>query len=444
MTEADQEVKNIKIKDLVLWTENPRDLINENADDQSIIDRALVDTTSKWNLTKLAKDMGDYYDLSELPTVVYHNKKPVVYDGNRRIILGKIKHKFVVIPEIFAELKIPDFPLVISCNVCSKEKALQNILRKHGESGSWNPLERDIFLHKFMNVKKSIFLVIEESTGIISNNPHLNVRFVRDEIFNSENLKKLGFTVREEQLYSTHDSEESKHILSDISKKIEKKEITTRKNRGQIIEVLDPSTQRAIDKNSDNKTSIIIRSKNLGNNLSNKNDQTEKTEQNSEDSSENNSKKASLINKRLSKRTSQKTTVLFGGKLYLVKGETSDLYRDIVDLHAFYSGNKERLSFTFPSLIRMSLRLLCETAAKEHGKSMDNYLQSNFAAAKGTLDKDLKTLLSNHSIDDAKIVQLLHTGAHSYKASTNIEQTLALSIIIGAILTITHGQEQVK
>ena len=28
--------------------------------------------------------------------IVFHGKKPVVYDGNRRMVLGKIKHELVV------------------------------------------------------------------------------------------------------------------------------------------------------------------------------------------------------------------------------------------------------------------------------------------------------------------------------------------------------------
>jgi len=56
----EQEVKYINIKDLVLWTENPRDPINANASDQDIVDRALDDGLLKWTLPKLAKEMGDY------------------------------------------------------------------------------------------------------------------------------------------------------------------------------------------------------------------------------------------------------------------------------------------------------------------------------------------------------------------------------------------------
>ncbi|MGB7415418.1 MAG: hypothetical protein WA902_14525 [Thermosynechococcaceae cyanobacterium] len=248
-----QEIKYFKIKDLVLWTENPRDPIDKNSSDQDIVNKALLDSSSKWSLKKLAKEMGDYYDFSELPTVVLHDKKPVVYDGNRRIILGKIKHRLVNISEKFQKLEIPDFPIEIPCNVCIENIALKNVLRKHGESGSWTPLERDIFLHKFMGESKSAFLVLEEKTRIISKNSHLNQGFVRDEVFNKENLRKLGFSIQGEELNSRHSEEESSQVLSNISKIIKDKVITTRKFRGQALEQLDPSARKIVDKNKDSE-----------------------------------------------------------------------------------------------------------------------------------------------------------------------------------------------
>ena len=251
----DQEVKYINIKELVLWTENPRDPIDENATDQDIVDRAINDSSGKWTLEKLAKEMGEYYDFSELPTVVYHGNKPVVYDGNRRIILGKIKHGFVTTPNE-SKIQIPDFPVEIPCNVCAEEIALKNVYRKHSDTGSWQPLERDIFLHKFMNQKKSPFLILEETTGIISKNPHLNKRFVKEEIFNEEILKSMGFFFKDDVLYSIHNNQEGYSILSDISQKIEAEDITTRKNRRKVIEVLEPSSQQLIDQNGKNKAHI--------------------------------------------------------------------------------------------------------------------------------------------------------------------------------------------
>lgn len=414
----EQEVKYINIKNLVLWTENPRDPIDENATDQDIVDRAINDKYSKWVLPKLAKEMGDYYDFSELPTVVYHGKKPVVYDGNRRMILGKIKHGLVTIPKD-TNIQLPDFPEEIPCNVCIQKIALNNVYRKHSDSGSWQPLERDIFLHKFMGEEKSSFLILEEDTGIISANPHLNQRFVKEEIFKEDSLKLIGFTIRKGRLNSVHSDSDAQSILSDISQKIKQKTISTRENRGKVIEVLEPASQVLIDHNRNNKLHLSKIRFDVP--------------------------KEDYKNQRLSKRTTKKESELFGGKLYLRIGEVSNLYRDIMDLYQFYIGKKHELSQTFPGIIRMSLRLLCETASKEdNNKKFENYLKGHFAEAKKSLDTDIKTTLSNHNVNENSIVQLLHTGAHNYQSSNNIEQTIAMSIIIGAILTISHGKEELE
>lgn len=413
----DQQVKYINIKDLVLWTENPRDPIDENATDQDIVDRALDDKLSKWTLSKLAKEMGEYYDFSELPTVVYHGSKPVVYDGNRRIILGKIKHSLVRLP-LEKKIQIPDFPIEIPCNVCTKKIALNNVLRKHGDTGSWQPLERDIFLNKFMGEPKSIFLALEEDTGILTSKPHLNQRFVKEEIFREDILNSLGFSFHNDRLQSIHSDDESSLILNDISNKIENKEISTRKNRGKIIEVLEPNSQKILDKNI--------------NKLSHRTNFSFNTPDNDYKET-----------KRQSKRTRRNSIEFFGGKLYLRTGEVSNLYRDIADLYQFYVSKKNELSQTFPSLIRMSLRLLCETAAKDDSnKKLDSYIKGHYQNAKNKFNKDIKTTLSNHNVNENSIIQLLHTGAHNYQSSNNIDQTIAMSIIIGSIITLSHGKEE--
>lgn len=407
-----QEVKYINIKDLVLWTENPRDPITATATDQHIVDKALEDRYQKWTLSKLAREMGDYYDFSELPTVVYHGKKPVVYDGNRRIILGKIKHDLVSIGDR-EPIDLPDFPQLIPCNVCSKKIALQNVYRKHSDSGSWQPLERDIFLHKFMGEKKSAFLVLEEDTGIISANPHLNQRFVKEEIFKDEILKTIGFSINNGRLQSVHSDAEGYQILEDISKKINAKQISTRNNRGKVIEVLEPSSQELIEQNKSKRKHV---------------------------SRINFGKPKEEKEQRQTKRSPKKETELFGGKLYLYMGDVSNLYRDITDLYQFYIDNKANLSHSFPSLIRMSLRLLFETAAKDKGKTIDGFVKNHFKDAKKTLDQNIKTTLSTQNVTENSIVQLLHVGAHNYDASNNMEQTIAVSLIVGAIISITHGK----
>lgn len=405
-----QKVKYINLRDLVLWTENPRDSIDPKATDQEVVENALADRNSKWTLSKLCKEMGEYYDLSELPTVVYHGNKPVVYDGNRRIILGKIKYKYVKVED--NKMDIPNFPNEIPCNVCSEDIAVLNVLRKHGDSGSWSPLDRDISLHKFLEKEKSIFLKFEENTGLIGNNLHLNQGFVKKEIFTPEKLNELGFGFEGDTLMSKHNHEQSRSILEDLVEQIAEKNITTRKNRGKVISVLQKQNRDIIGENK-------------GNSLKPLNYQSEE-------------KKPALKTQKQTRRTKRKQPELFGGKLYLEAGDVSNLYRDISDLYGFYASNKNDLSHSFPSLIRMSLRLLCECASN---KKLKEYLESHFKDAKKELNTDEKTTLSNQNVNEKTLPQLLNTGAHSYQTANNMEQTMAMSIIIGRILTLSHGKE---
>ena len=413
-----QEIKEISLADLVLWTENPRDPIDPRRSDQDVVDRAITDSGSKWNLRKLAREMGNHYDLSELPTVVFHGRKPVVYDGNRRIVLGKIKHGFVVVDDF--DEKISDFPAQIPCNVCTKSVALQNVYRKHADTGSWLPLERDVFLDKHMGKGKSSFLLMEENTGLITANPHLNQRFVKEEIFRDDILDRLGFSFKDGHLLSRHSAVESRAVLHDLSQKIKDKQISTRHNRGKVFETLDPEQQRVIDGHAGNKLQPVDLRESI------------------DDSA------AEASSQRRSRRTKLNDSMLFGGPLYLTMGIVSNLYRDIVDIHNFYVDNKRTLSDTFPSLIRMALRLLCEAAAKDCSQDLDKYVKTNFVAAKGTLGSDKKTSLSNQNVTETSILQLLHTGAHTYAASANMEQTLAISLIVGAILSTTHSKSVSK
>ena len=411
-----QEISEIPLHNLVLWTENPRDPIDPRASDQDVVNRAIADSGSKWNLAKLAKEMGSYYDYSELPTVVHHGKTPVVYDGNRRMVLGKIKYGLVSVNDF--DVDLPDFPRLIPCNVCSMDIALQNVFRKHADTGSWLPLERDIFLHKHMKKEKTHFLLMEESTGLISANQHLNQRFVKEEIFRVDILEKLGFSFDEGRLLSRHGAAEALAMLDDLSRKIKDKTISTRNNRGKVLEILDPSNQLLIDDHKHSELRPV--------DLKAASIREEK----------------SKIDQRRSRRTKPRDEELFGGHLYLRIGPVSNLYRDIVDLHSFYLEHKRRLSEAFPSLIRMALRLLCEAAAKDCSQSLDNYFKARFKDAKRALDQDKKTMLANQNVTEASIIQLLHTGAHNYSASSNMEQTLALSLIIGEVLVASHGKAE--
>lgn len=107
-----QQVEYIPLDDLVLWTENPRDPLDGDYTNDDVIRRATDGRNEKqWQLSKLSKEMGDRFDLSELPTVCRIDDGPKyrVYDGNRRVILAMLR-KAGLTTEGQQQLVPPDFP----------------------------------------------------------------------------------------------------------------------------------------------------------------------------------------------------------------------------------------------------------------------------------------------------------------------------------------------
>lgn len=414
-----QEIQNINIEDLVLWTENPRDPISPDSSDQDIADKAFADVDGRWNLKKLMTDMGGYYDYSELPIVVFDNGKPVVYDGNRRILLGKIKKGLVTVPSDYDldVTKIPIFPDELPCNVCSQEIALKSVCRKHSDIGSWDVLGRDMFMHKYMHEPKSIFLIVDEYTGLISRNPNLNKRFVKDEIFTDNVLEQLGFKAESGVLKSNLSVDGQKRVLEDLEEKINSKTISTRKNRYNVREALDEASKRLID-SSKGKPFVDV---------------------SAFDATKLNVNKTKIPRK--TKRTQKKDSVLFGDIIELKAGNVNDLYRDILSIAEYYLDNKDKLSNKFPALLRMSLRLLVETAAAEDTKKIDKYIDTYFESGKALLSKDEKTTLSNNNVTQSSLSQLLNTGAHNYSDSLSYDKAYAMSLIVGKMLSISHKRK---
>lgn len=402
-----QEITEISISKLVLWTENPRDRINTELSDQDIANRAISkDGRSRWALEKLFEKMGKRFDQSEIPTVCYIEGKPVVYDGNRRVLIGKLIHGHVQVSGC-PDFSNFDFPDKIPCNVCDKKTALEHVDRKHADSGSWKPLERDIFKHIHMEEDKSAFLVIDEKTGVISNNPMLNQRFVKEEIFDKTTLHKLGFSVENDVLKHRYKNEgDGESVIEKIIELVKNKEVTTRKNRGEIENVLKKNKIIRL---------ILARKKN---------------------------KFTPVSEKFYQKTTSKKTAIsfgkhheLFGKKRILQTGSVNNIYSDLLKLYK--ERDKKGYSQDFPALIRMGLRLLCEVA---FDKDWDNFIKENFDDAKQKLKADEKNTLHTQNVAKTKIVSLLHSGAHDYTASNNLEQTVAISLIIGELLEYKHGK----
>ena len=421
----DQQIKGIKVKDLVLWTENPRDPINSTAKDQDVVDRAVNDPHAKWELSKLAKELGDYYDYSELPIVVYKEGKPIVYDGNRRVVLAKIKLGYVKGNGL--SVILPNFPESLPCNVCSEDIALKSIYRKHVQlRNTWQPLERDIFASKYLGEDKSTFLRFDEATGgFITNHPEMNQGFVRKEILTDSILSKMGFELEGDKLHTRHSDEEVWILLDDIFQKVKNKKITTRINRGNPLLVLDQRSKEIIESNKQKPFHFYNPPVN--------NDELAKVE-------------ADIApQQRKTPITRKKKQVFFGEKLILKSGDVNNLYSDILSLYNYVDSNTKAFSPKIYALFRMSLRLLCETAAADCGytgkKAIDEYIEKFYPLAKKGLSQDIKTFLHEQNILQETLPQLFHTGAHNYQSSISSEKAMGISIILGAMLKESHGRQ---
>ena len=423
-----QKIEYIKVKELVLWTENPRDPIDSSASDSDIVKQAVLDSRKKWNLKSLANEMGAYYDFSELPIVVYKDNKPVVYDGNRRVALAKLKLGLVSVDGIDCD-SLPEVPIDLPCNVCTEEIALESVYRKHVRSGnSWSILERDIFASKFQHSGKSVFLMFEESTeGFISKHPEMNQRFVRDEVLTETNLKEMGFEFQDGTLRTRHSDKEVEVLLENLLDKIKTKAISTRgPYRGKPISVLDIRVQEIIAANRDKELRSYC---------------THTTITNEEPSLTYGVNKPFATRKtRITKSTK---TPFFGRKLILKPGSVNNLYRDISTLCEIIENKENIFSDYVFAIIRMSLRLLCETAYKDlNHKDYKEYILAYGPKAKKKLDQDTKTLLSNQNVTTDTLTQLLNTGAHNYLSSTSVEQAKCISILLGTILEESHGKNK--
>lgn len=423
-----QKIEYIQVKDLVLWTENPRDPIDSAASDSDIVKRAVYDSRNKWNLKSLASEMGEYYDFSELPIIVYMDGKPVVYDGNRRVVLAKMKLGIVNIDGFESDL-LPDVPMELPCNVCSEEIALKSVYRKHVSSrNSWGALERDIFSNKFQHQEKSVFLMFDEGTGgFISKHPEMNQGFVRKEVLTETHLKEMGFDFQNGSLRTRHSDAEVDVLLNNLLDKIKSKEISTRGTfRGKPISVLDRRVQEIISSNKDKELRPY-----RAPNVVKHNDIPE-----SEDLS-------LALTPRKTRVTKSTRISFFGDKLILKPGNVNNLYRDILALCDLIEDKNNTFSECAYAIIRMSLRLLCETAYKELGyKDFRDYILTYGAKAKKNLDQDIKTLLSNQNVSPETLTQLLQTGAHNYLSSTSVDQAKCISILLGAILKESHGRNK--
>ena len=440
-----QKVKELSISRLILWSENPRDPLPDHKsvkENDRIIRRAIEDADKSWKLLSLLKSMGEMYDSSDLPIVVMKDGHPIVYDGNRRVILAMIKHneKYLKLLPSSARRKLEGFDVdkKLYCDVCTEATALKLIMRKHADSGSWKPIQQGLFRMKYMEESPSILLLINSLTdGAIESSQMLNQRFVEEEVFTKSRLESLGISVEGDSIKSAYTKDELVGILRDIFKLIEEGDISTRKRAalGNLLSSLSERSQALCSSKKDQPRVY-----------------TEKYVPIEPAPIEEGAREEKTVPKKRTPRSKMYETPLFGGPLSLKDSPVNNLYIEVEALDKLITKNVGKgLTEDAYVVIRMALRLLCETAWKDLKKEgLEQYLKDYFKAAKAKLSKGEKTLSSkNLSEEDPKslethkqLLSLLNDSAHTYDESTrNYKQTVAMSVMVGAILSCSHGKE---
>jgi hypothetical protein len=152
---------------------------------------------------------------------------------------------------------------------------------------------------------------------------------------------------------------------------------------------------------------------------------------------------ASQKKAKVTRRIENKEPSLFGKTLVLLPGNVNNLYREINNIYNLYEkkGDVLNIGANIIPIIRMSLRLLCESASAESNQKIEDYIKCFFSKAKGKLNQSDKTFLHSHNVEEKTLVSLLHVGAHNYKLCENKHQVLAISIILGSILECSHGKQ---
>ena len=454
MEATEQEVKRFSISRLVLWSENPRDPLPDRksvTENDRIIRRAIKDIDDSWKLSSLLNQMGDAYDFSEIPTVVVKDGHPIVYDGNRRVILAIIRHtpKYLNLLPPVTRKKLEKFevPTKLYCNVCPERKALKFIVRKHSKSGSWKPIQQGLFRMRYIDQAPSALLQFNSLTdGAIEKSNVLNQGFVETQVFKKGHLESLGISVEKDCIKSPYTTEELQSIITDIFEKIKDETINTR-NRPRVGKLpgLLSNEVKALCLSKKDQPRVYI----------------EKYTPIDPTPIEGEGREEKAVPQKRTRRVEEDETPLFGKILYLKPGSVNNLYQEIegVDLlisKSIKTSEKKKsmrkgVTKNAHVVTRMALRLLCETALKDPGMNkLAEYLSKYFEDARKSLSRKERKFLSHNlskvdpkaAHDHEQLLSLLQDSAHTYDESTrDYKNTVAMSVLVGAILSCSHGKE---
>ncbi len=458
-----QKVVEIPLSQLRLWTENPRDPLDGDLSNEEIIAHALHDDSKRWDLRKFAQKMGDHYDTSELPTVVRIDEgggpRYQVYDGNRRVILALLQQEGF--PEDGDQFELPLVPARLPCNVCDQDTAMEHVLRKHSNNGTWGRYERDLFMHRYMNADKSVLVRLQELADAVTRWPELNQRYVRDEVLNDRHLREMGLDPEFED-YGVS-AEMMDELLQSIATALHEGRIGTRKNRNDPVSALPQDLLAKIQQDRESHPAgRKMRHAGCADGETERQPAAEDAPRPSriehEDPQEmalfpeqEQSEQERPAGSRRTRQARRKSLAVFGGGLPLRPGAVNNIYRTLDELWDLNEQGKLKNSQSFIAVFRMGLRLLAETATaedvgEEKTPHLSMYVKKYAAKAKKNLrnradGQDIVTYLDTQAVTPDSMIKMLQSGAHGYTSTNNREQAIALSILLGQMLILSHGRE---
>lgn len=444
----------VDVEKLELDLQNPR--LPKHVRDQNDITQVRNYLMDKEDVLRIARNIADNgYHRSAVAIVCKENGRTIVLDGNRRLAACQLLLKPELATNARDKKELEELNKITNKQELKKVKIAVAPSRKEAEKEIWDIHVNQLLkpwqvlqkLRMYRNLIDSGEYDINSASSEYGVTPALFKKELEKLFFYEQILEQIRTDKDEDELLKSGFNKIDRLILSTNGKKLldystnEKGDITfanrsesDKKLKQLVPYITDPqkvpaqATQEWLIENVFSKIDSGFLSGKT--NAEKEKGQTEPTTPPPE---------------RKTAREKNKAQALFGQDLILKKGDTNNIYMDILDLYDFYVKDTQktepRLSKNFPALIRMSLRLLVESAAPKT-KGIADYVNANFENAKKQLTQDQKTTLSNNSISGAKsLIQLLQSGAHNYANSANFEQTVGMSIITGAMLNITHKKK---
>jgi len=441
----------VDVEKLELDLQNPR--LPKHVRDQNDITQIRNYLLDKEDVLRIARSIANNgYHRSAVAIVCKENGKLVVLDGNRRLVACQLLLKPELATNARDKKELEELNKIVNKQELKKVKIAVAPSRKEAEKEIWDIHVNQLLkpwqvlqkLRMYRNLIDSGEYDINSASSEYGVTPAQFKKELEKLFFYEQILEQIRTDKDEEELLKSGFNKIDRLILSTNGKKLldystnDKGDITfanrsesDKKLRQLVPYITDPqkvSAQATQEWLVENVFSKI--DSGFSGNKTNTEKENEQTEADAPSP------------KRKTAREKNIAQSLFGQNLVLKKGDTNNIYQDVLDLYDFYvkdsQKNEPRLSKNFPALIRMSLRLLVESAVAKT-KGVADYVNTNFDNAKKQLTQDQKTTLSNNSVSGAKsLIQLLQSGAHNYTNSANFEQTVAMSIIIGALLNITH------